>query len=81
METCLRKILTCGVQSDIVRFPLGSGINGNSVVNVGQHPGSFLYASLWEAELMETQEFFIYFPGLSPVRFPLGSGINGNQKL
>ena len=36
-----------------VRFPLGSGINGNSTDPPSKGVFS-LYASLWEAELMET---------------------------
>ena len=41
-----------------VRFPLGSGINGNYVTKNIVFPDSVLYASLWEAELMETSPFF-----------------------
>ena len=37
-----------------VRFPLGSGINGNKTRLMVPSPPAFWYASLWEAELMET---------------------------
>ena len=37
----------------MVRFPLGSGINGNMPLKASLH-GCPMYASLWEAELMET---------------------------
>ena len=39
----------------VVRFPLGSGINGNKLSNIPRHLLNSRYASLWEAELMETR--------------------------
>ena len=62
-----------------VRFPLGSGINGNVLRAAEYAVANSLYASLWEAELMETTRVCLV-TGLRVeiVRFPLGSGINGN---
>ena len=61
----------------VVRFPLGSGINGNTLGVMKRLTPRVGYASLWEVELMEThlREALV---GTLPVRFPLGSGINGN---
>ena len=44
------------IQVLIVRFPLGSGINGNLPVALTNKATLFdtSYASLWEVELMET---------------------------
>ena len=55
METFL--LCTRSTLVFIVRFPLGSGINGNYGVDkppitLAEKP---VYASLWEVELMETR--------------------------
>ena len=51
METLLSHTLI--IQEEVVRFPLGSGINGNLLFAL--RPQMLLpYASLWEVELMET---------------------------
>ena len=61
------------------RFPLGSGINGNSSWMLKWDFGIYKPASLWEVESMETIVSLVFSTSNTFfTRFPLGSGINGN---